>query len=151
MANFKVDNETVAITAIIGVGLLLYFVRPEKTEAESKQKRNDDRGDLAVRNLAVLERKYDSLDLGSVGHDKLPKVLVDTLEGLAQDTIHLQSTSGDIKGLGEQFFEKTAALILSARSYLEKHQQAVEDELRHAQEKGGTYPQGLSPCTARRP
>ena len=136
----QVDNETFAITAIIGVGLLLYFVRPEKTEAEVAQKRNDDRKGLAIRNLAVLESKYDSLDLGSVGRDKLPKVLVATLESVAKDTIHLQSTSGDIEGIGEHFFEKTAALILSARSYLEKHQQAVEDELRHAQEKCGHVP-----------
>ena len=65
----RVDNETFAITAIIGVGLLLYFVRPEKTDAEVAQKRNDDRKALAIRNLAVLEGKADAgLAVASVAH-----------------------------------------------------------------------------------
>ena len=42
---FKIDNETLALSVIIGAGLLYYFTHDQLTAAEVKHKRDDDRKD----------------------------------------------------------------------------------------------------------
>ena len=40
---FKIDNETLAITVLVGAGLLYYFTRDMETIQEQKDRRNQDR------------------------------------------------------------------------------------------------------------
>ena len=65
------------------------------------------------------------------------------LTSIAEDTLRLQSKSGDIKGLDddEKFFTHTADLVRTCRHYLEKNAElltAKEDHLANRVEKCAT-------------
>ena len=60
---FRIDNETLAITVLIGAGLLYYFTRDAETLEEQNDRRNGDRKAIAEVNLDTLEHRYDDLNL----------------------------------------------------------------------------------------
>ena len=133
----SVDNETLAIAVIVGAAALYYFTHTQQTEEEVAQKRDDDRKAISIRNLAVLERRYDALNLQEVmlsyeDHTKTSLLLILT------DTERLQSEAGDIKSLEDgDYFERTAALIKSCRHYLTSFKEIDEDEAEHELRKKG--------------
>ena len=135
---FKIDNETLAITVIVGAGLLYYFTRDQKTDAEVKHKRDEDRKAIAIRNLDVLERRYDALHLEHTSEETaLPEWIEDQLKIILEDAVRLQSESNDIAGIGEVFFQHTAELIRSGRHYLGRHAAVVADIEAHEAHKKG--------------
>ena len=132
----SVDNETLAIAVIVGAAALYYFTHAQQTDEEVAKKRDDDRKGISIRNLAVLERRYDALDLQDVmlsyeEHTKTSLLLILT------DTERLQSEAGDITGIDDTFFERTAALIRSCRHYLTAFKELDQDEAEHEERKKG--------------
>ena len=125
---FSIDNETLAIVVIVGAASLYYFTHEVQTEEEIAQKRDDARKGIAIRNYNVLGRRYDSLELQEVmlNYEKHTKT---SLEMILNDAIQLQSESGDVKGLDDSFFQGTAHLIESCRSYLKAFRELDEDAL----------------------
>ena len=135
---FKIDNETLALSVIIGAGLLYYFTHDQQTAAEVKHKRDDDRKGIAVRNLDVLEHRFDALQLGDTSPtEPLLEHISSSLKMVLEDAIRLQSESNDIAGIGETFFQHTAELVRSGRHYLGRHAEHVADvEAHKAHQKG---------------
>ena len=135
---FKIDNETLAMSVIIGAGLLYYFTHDQLTEAEVEHKRDEDRKGIAERNLDVLERRFDALNLGDTNPEEpLPEHISSSLKMVLEDCIRLQSESGDIAGIGETFFQHTTELVRSGRHYLERHAERVADiEAHEAHQRG---------------
>mgnify|MGYP000032321116 CR=1 FL=1 len=118
---FRIDNETLALTVVVGAGLLYYFTRDLETLKEQTDRRNEDRKGIAVVNLNTLEHRYDDLDLEDQNPDKpLLPLIVAQLNSICEDTLRLQSTSDDIQGIKDEFFEHTAYLIRSCREHLER-------------------------------
>ena len=135
---FRIDNETLAITVLIGAGLLYYFTRDAETLEEQNDRRNGDRKAIAEVNLDTLEHRYDDLNLNDVDPEKpLLNVLESQLTQICEDTLRLQSESQDIKGLGDNFFEHTSYLIRSCRDHLEKDAKAKADREEHLAEASG--------------
>ena len=92
---FSIDNETLAVAVIIGAAALYYFTHEQQTEEEVKQKRDDDRKGIAIRNLDILERRFDALELSDLPKDKqLPKHIEASLAAVLEDAIVLQSRLG---------------------------------------------------------
>ena len=142
-AGFRIDNETLAISVIIGAAALYYFTRDFKTSVEVGQKRDDDRMNLAIANLDTLERRFDELNISEDPSSPYLELVVSQLTSIAEDTLRLQSKSGDIKGLDddEKFFTHTADLVRTCRHYLEKNAElltAKEDHLANRVEKCAT-------------
>jgi len=135
---FKIDNETLALSVIIGAGLLYYFTHDQQTAAEVKHKRDDDRKGIAARNLDVLEHRFDALQLGDTSPtEPLLEHISSSLKMVLEDAVRLQSESNDIAGIGETFFQHTAELIRSGRHYLGRHAEHVADvEAHKAHQKG---------------
>ena len=135
---FKIDNETLAMSVIIGAGLLYYFTHDQLTEAEVTHKRDEDRKGIAARNLDVLEHRFEALQMeDSSPEEPLPDHISTSLKLILEDVIRLQSESMDIAGIGETFFEHTAHLIQSGRHYLGRHAEHVADvEAHKAHQKG---------------
>ena len=125
---FKIDNETLAITVLVSAGLLYYFTRDMETIQEQKDRRNQDRKEIAEVNLNTLEHRYDDLNLQDVDPEKpLIKLLESQLTQICEDTLRLQSNSMDIEGVNDDFFEHTAYLIRSCRTRLEEDAQVRAD------------------------
>ena len=137
---FKIDNETLAMSVIIGAGLLYYFTHEQQTAAEVGHKRDEDRKGIAERNLDVIERRYDALNLADTTspEEPLPEFVESQLKVIVEDAIYLQSRSGDIAGIGETFFQHTAELIRSGRHYLGRHAELVADVEAHKAHQRGT-------------
>ena len=136
---FKIDNETLAMSVIIGAGLLYYFTHEQQTAAEVSHKRDEDRKGIAERNLDVLERRYDALNLADTTspEEPLPEFIESQLKIILEDAIRLQSESGNIAGIGETFFQHTAELVRSGRHYLQRHaEHLAEVEAHDAHQKG---------------
>ena len=125
---FRIDNETLALTVVVGAGLLYYFTRDMETLKEQRERRNNDRKGIATVNLNTLEHRYDDLNLEDQNPDKPLLPLIEAqLNSICEDTLRLQSTSNDIRGMKEEFFEHTQYLIRSCREHLEKSAEAQAD------------------------
>ena len=130
VGNFRIDNETLAITVLVGAGLLYYFTRDVETQQEQNNRRNDDRKGIAQVNLDTLEHRYDDLNLGDLDPEKaLITVIESQLTQICEDTMRLQSESGDIEGMKEDFFQHTSYLIRSCRDHLEKDAELKETDI----------------------
>ena len=130
---FRIDNETLALTVVVGAGLLYYFTRDLETLQEQSDRRNNDRKGIAVKNLDTLEHRYDDLELANVNPEKPLLPLIESqLNSICEDTLRLQSGSNDIQGMKEDFFQHTSYLIRSCREHLENSAaaQAERDEQR---------------------
>ena len=89
---FKIDNETLAMSVIIGAGLLYYFTHDQQTAAEVQHKRDDDRKGIAVRNLDVLEHRFDALQLGDTSPtEPLLEHISSSLKMVLEDAVRLQN------------------------------------------------------------
>jgi len=138
MAGFKIDEQTLVITAIVGVGLLFFFTAgPSK--AEAARARNDARKEIALKNLGTLQHMYDDLKLGD--HEAsvpLPKHVREALEVVFKDARALNAID-DIEGLtNENFYDPVWRLVDGARGYLEDFKKDQEEKARHEFAKGGT-------------
>ena len=137
---FSIDNETLAVAVIIGAAALYYFTHEQKTDSEVKSKRDEDRKGIAIRNLDILERRFDALELEDLPKEKqLPKHIEESLAAVLEDAIVLQSRSSDID-LDEAFFEHCVRLIQSSRVYLNRHDEEVADIEAHNAHQGGVCP-----------
>lgn len=134
MANggFSIDNETLVITVIVGIGIFYYFNHEVQTEEEVDHKHDDDRKNMAISNLDILTSRYDALNIEEhEGAAKLSQFADSALTAIVDDLIRLDAEARQIKGIGEDFFEKTGDLIRSGRYHLESHAKHVADEEAH--------------------
>ena len=132
----KVDNETIAISAIV-LALLLYWAN-RKVKTDEEVKRDDDHRKLAIilKNIETLERAYDNLPGIKNRSDDQP------LEGWIQERLNhmatdLNNISTELELLPREIVddsirERVNILMNSVRAHLSAADNAKADEQAHA-------------------
>ena len=132
----KVDNETIAISAIV-LALLLYWAN-RKVKTDEEVKRDDDHRKLAIilKNIETLERAYDNLPGIKNRSDDQP------LEGWIQERLNhmatdLNNISTELELLPQDIVddsirERVNILMNSVRAHLSAADNAKADQEAHS-------------------
>ena len=138
---FSIDKETLAVTVIIGAAALYYFGHDVQTDEQVQQKKDDDKKAIAIRNLDLLERRFDALNLQDLPKgQEIPLAIGAAISQILKDSSGLLVESKDIKGLDTEFYEHIEEIVRSSMHYLARHVQEMDDRKAHEAHQKGVCP-----------